>query len=206
LVTVTPPAGAGSRPAGAPASPAATSDSGISPLAPGAPSPNSVTAKLPSHIEGWQLPAGWSWGAEGVQAEFRHYQEVVDALGRSLSLVTVPDPAQATWLGAEARALAHRAHASIPTAYDWWPVVCRAVEDPRTCGDGFRVRAWPDGFGGWGRTISRHRCSCCARRVRRWRISTRRLPRTARCAANRSGSRRRVSSGCWRGSGRCRAT
>ena len=138
-MTVTPPAGAGSRPAGAPASPAATSDSGISPLAPGAPSPNSVTAKLPSHIEGWQLPAGWSWGAEGVQAEFRHYQEVVDALGRSLSLVTVPDPAQATWLGAEARALAHRAHASIPTAYDWWPGGLQSRRGPAY------VRRWISG-------------------------------------------------------------
>lgn len=80
-----------------------------------------VTTKLPPHIEGWQLPAGWSWGSEGVLADFRHYQEVVDALGRSLSLVTVTDPAHTAWLGAEARALAHRSHGAIPTTYDWWP-------------------------------------------------------------------------------------
>ncbi|HKV52931.1 MAG TPA: serine/threonine-protein kinase [Gemmatimonadaceae bacterium] len=120
-MSVTPPNGVGSRPGGTPAPPDAAPDTGISPLVPGASSPHSVTAKLPSHIESWQLPAGWSWGAEGVLAENRHYQEVVDALGRSLSLVTVPDPAHPVWLGAEARALAHRAHSSIPTAYDWWP-------------------------------------------------------------------------------------
>ena len=52
-----------------------------------------VTHKLPSHLANWQLPPDWSWGNEGVQGEHRHYQEIVDALGRSLSLVSAPDPA-----------------------------------------------------------------------------------------------------------------
>jgi serine/threonine-protein kinase len=85
-----------------------------------APVPNRVTHKLPQHLAGWQLPAGWSWGADGVQGEHRHYQEVIDGLGRSLSLVSAPDPAHAPWLAAEARFLAHRNHASIPTTYDYW--------------------------------------------------------------------------------------
>ncbi len=50
----------------------------------------------------------------------RHYQELVDALGRSLSLVSAPDPAHDDWLRDEARALAHRNHPSIPTTYHYW--------------------------------------------------------------------------------------
>jgi serine/threonine-protein kinase len=52
--------------------------------------------------------------------DYRHYQEVVDALGRSLSLVTAPDPAHAAWLFEEAKQLAHRSHPSIPTTYHYW--------------------------------------------------------------------------------------
>ncbi len=52
--------------------------------------------------------------------EHRHYQEVIDALGRSLSLVSAPDPAHGEWLSREARALAHRNHPSIPTTYHFW--------------------------------------------------------------------------------------
>lgn len=66
------------------------------------------------------LPPGWSWGAEGLTREFRHYQEVMDALGRSLALVSTPDPAHEEWLANEARALAHRNHPSIPTTYHYW--------------------------------------------------------------------------------------
>jgi serine/threonine-protein kinase len=83
--------------------------------------PNSVTCELPAHLAGWQLPVDWRWGSEGVLQEHRHYQEIVDALGRSLSLVSVPDPAHAGWLAAEARHLAHRNHPSIPTTYHYWP-------------------------------------------------------------------------------------
>ena len=46
-----------------------------------------------AHLRDWQLPPGWRWGAEGLHTEHRHYQEVIDALGRSLSLVSAPDPA-----------------------------------------------------------------------------------------------------------------
>ena len=56
------------------------------------------TTTLPPHLAEWQLPPGWSWGAEGVLFEHRHYQEIVDALGRSLSLVSVPDGAHIGWL------------------------------------------------------------------------------------------------------------
>ncbi|HEX6534478.1 MAG TPA: serine/threonine-protein kinase [Gemmatimonadaceae bacterium] len=110
-----------------------------------APVPNRVTRKLPEHLADWQLPAGWSWGAEGVQGEHRHYQEVVDGLGRSLSLVSAPDPAHAQWLAAEARFLAHRNHPSIPTTYDYWS------GDPESRrGPGY-VRRWIS-----GETVSAH--------------------------------------------------
>ena len=84
------------------------------------PRPNRLTSELPSHLADWQLPPDWRWGGEGVVAEYRHYQEIIDALGRSLSLVTAPDPAHNAWLAAEARYLGHRNHPSIPTTYHYW--------------------------------------------------------------------------------------
>jgi serine/threonine-protein kinase len=66
------------------------------------------------------LPPDWHWGNEGVWGEFRHAQEVIDALGRSLALVSAPDPAHHEWLFAEARHLAHRGHPTIPTTYHYW--------------------------------------------------------------------------------------
>src|SRR5262245_44539241 len=89
---------------------------------PSASKPNAVSSELPPHLAGWQLPVDWRWGSEGVLQEYRHYQEIVDALGRSLSLVSVPDPANAPWLASEARHLAHRNHPSIPTTYHYWPL------------------------------------------------------------------------------------
>ena len=71
--------------------------------------------------------------------EHRHYQEVVDALGRSLSLVSMPDPAHADWLRAEARAVAHRNHPSIPTTYHYWA----SYEESRR-GPGY-LRRWISG-------------------------------------------------------------
>ena len=91
---------------------------------------NIVTQELPSHLTGWQLPPDWSWGTEGVLQEHRHYQEIVDALGRSLALVTAPDPAHAPWLAKEARYLAHRNHSSIPTTYHYWSVYGEAKRGP----------------------------------------------------------------------------
>ncbi len=82
--------------------------------------PYRISRELPSHLAAWQLPPDWRWGAEGLTTEYRHYQELVDALGRSLSLVTVPDPAHAAWLHAEARQLAHLSHPSIPTTFHYW--------------------------------------------------------------------------------------
>ena len=79
-----------------------------------------ATKILPPHIADWQLPPEWSWGPGGMVGDYRHYQEVLDALGRSLSLVTAPDPAHTTWLFEEAKQLANRSHPSIPTTYHYW--------------------------------------------------------------------------------------
>ena len=79
-----------------------------------------VTQALPDHLADWQLPPGWSWGTEGVWDEHRHFQEIVDALDRSLSLVSAPDSAHAQWLASEARGLAHRNHPAAPTTYHYW--------------------------------------------------------------------------------------
>src|SRR5262245_38879338 len=83
-------------------------------------SPYKRTTTLPPHLADWTLPPAWAWGPEGVFFEHRHYQEIVDALGRSLSLVSVPDPKYSQWLEAEARHLAHRNHPAIPTTYHYW--------------------------------------------------------------------------------------
>ncbi len=75
---------------------------------------------LPQHISGWQLPPGWEWGEDGLFGDQRHYQELIDGLGRSLALVTAPNPAYTGWLHSEAQHLAHRSHPSIPTTYHYW--------------------------------------------------------------------------------------
>jgi serine/threonine-protein kinase len=75
---------------------------------------------LPPHIASWQLPPGWKWGSEGLNGDHRHYQEIIDGLGRSLSLVTAPNPAHAAWLQSEAKYLAHRSHPAVPTTYHYW--------------------------------------------------------------------------------------
>ena len=84
------------------------------------PTPGRRTAGVPPHLEGWQLPPGWKWGDTGYFANYRHAQEIVDALGRSLALVTAPDPAHEQWLFNEARQLAHRNHPAVPTTYHYW--------------------------------------------------------------------------------------
>ncbi len=80
----------------------------------------SATRELPAHLRDWQLPPGWRWGAEGLHTEHRHYQEVIDALDRSLSLVSAPNPDHHAWLESEARHLAHRNHPAMPTTYHYW--------------------------------------------------------------------------------------
>jgi len=96
-----------------------------------------VTRTLPPHVAGWELPPGWRWGAEGIVGDFRHYQEVIDGLGRALALVTAPDPAHHRWLHAEAIGLAHRSHPSIPTTYHFWT-------NQRDRGPGY-LRRWVSG-------------------------------------------------------------
>jgi serine/threonine protein kinase len=90
----------------------------------------SVTLELPSHLRGWQLPPGWSWGTEGLGTQHRHYQEIHDALGRSLSLVSAADPAHHAWLEAEARHLAHRNHPAMPTTYHYWATFSESRRGP----------------------------------------------------------------------------
>ncbi len=82
--------------------------------------PNRPSIGIPPHLDGWQLPPDWRWGNDGVYTPYRHAHEVIDALGRSLALVTAPDPTHHPWLFAEARHLAHRNHPSIPTTYHFW--------------------------------------------------------------------------------------
>lgn len=75
---------------------------------------------LPPHLVGWLLPPEWRWGRGSGRSATRHVQEVIDALGRSLALVTVPEPAHRPWLAAEARFLAHQSHPAFPTTYHYW--------------------------------------------------------------------------------------
>ena len=84
------------------------------------PQPSIRTTEIPPHLASWQLPPGWKWVANGLYTGHRHAQEIMDALGRSLALVTAPDPAHAAWLFQEARELAHRNHPAIPTTYHFW--------------------------------------------------------------------------------------
>jgi len=70
--------------------------------------------------------------------EFRHYQEVIDGLGRSLSLVTAPDPQHHRWLYSEALQLGHRSHPAIPTTYHYWNA------QQRERGPGY-LRRWVSG-------------------------------------------------------------
>ena len=69
----------------------------------------------------------------------RHYQQITDGLGRSLSLVTVPDPQHHAWLHSEARHLAHRGHPNIPTTYHYW-----VAERETSRGPGY-LRRWITG-------------------------------------------------------------
>lgn len=92
--------------------------------------PNRVSFELPAHLRGWELPSGWAWGAEGIYMDHRHYQEIRDALGRSLSLVSAPSEAHIEWLAAEARALAHRNHPAIPTTYHYWAPFATSPRGP----------------------------------------------------------------------------
>ncbi|MEP7382471.1 MAG: serine/threonine-protein kinase [Gemmatimonadota bacterium] len=104
------------------------------------PSPYRTTTERPPHLEDWELPREWTWGTDGVWIGYhRHTQQVIDPLGRTLSLVTAPDPAHWEWLTAEARALGNRRHKVIPTTYVYWP---RNEVAPR--GPGY-VRHWIDG-------------------------------------------------------------
>ena len=104
-----------------------------------------ATASPPEHLAAWVLPPGWAWGDEAMMREHRHYQEVVDALGRSLSLVSAPDPSHDEWLHHEARALGHRNHPSVPTTYHYWASYSESRRGP-----GY-LRRWISGETVWSR-------------------------------------------------------
>jgi serine/threonine-protein kinase len=55
---------------------------------------------------------------------------MIEALGRSLSLVSVPDAKHSAWLESEARYLAHRNHPAIPTTYHYWALFSDARRGP----------------------------------------------------------------------------
>jgi eukaryotic-like serine/threonine-protein kinase len=95
--------------------------------------------ELPAHIAGWHLPPGWSWGSRNLYGDERHYQQVNDGLGRSLALVTAPNPAHHAWLYSEAKHLAHRSHPAIPTTYHYW-----VAEKDAKRGPGY-LRRWVTG-------------------------------------------------------------
>jgi serine/threonine-protein kinase len=97
------------------------------------------TSHLPPHIASWQLPPGWAWGPSGLYGDERHYQQIKDGLGRSLALVTAPNPSHHAWLYSEAKHLAHRSHPNIPTTYHYWV----AEREPRR-GPGY-LRRWVTG-------------------------------------------------------------
>ena len=82
--------------------------------------PHRTLLGVPPHLQEWHLPPGWRWGEHGVLSEYRHAQEVIDAFGRSLALITTPDPAHANWLFEEAKHLAHLNHPLFPTTYHFW--------------------------------------------------------------------------------------
>ena len=89
-----------------------------------------VSSELPAHLRDWQLPPGWSWGSDGLHTQYRHYQEIIDALGRSLSLTSAVDPTHYAWLEAEARQLAHRNHPAMPTTYHYWASFAQSRRGP----------------------------------------------------------------------------
>jgi serine/threonine-protein kinase len=82
--------------------------------------PHRVLLGVPPHLQDWVLPPGWRWGEHGVASEYRHAQELIDAFGRSLALITAPDPAHTAWLFEEAKHLAHLNHPLFPTTYHFW--------------------------------------------------------------------------------------
>jgi eukaryotic-like serine/threonine-protein kinase len=82
--------------------------------------PHRLLLGLPQHLQGWVLPPGWRWGEHGVVTGPRHAQEIIDAFGRSLALLSAPDPAHAEWLFAEAKTLANLNHPLFPTTYHFW--------------------------------------------------------------------------------------
>ena len=94
---------------------------------------------IASHLMAWRLPPDWRWGGDQEWGRYRHYQEVIDALGRSLALVTAPDATHTGWLRAEAERLAHRNHPSITTTYHYW-----AAQNDAQRGPGY-LRRWIGG-------------------------------------------------------------
>ncbi len=154
-----------------------------------------VTKILPSHLADWQLPPEWTWGPSGMVGDYRHYQEVVDALGRSLSLVTAPDPNHTPWLFEEARQLAQRSHPSIPSTYHYWTKYADARRGPGYLRRWLRARRCARAWRDWDSPTSPTFFSCFGARALRSHICMRRASRTAVSTATRCGRHRRDGCG-----------
>ena len=150
-------------------------------------------------------PAGVGWGAEGLNTQHRHYQEIIDALGRSLSLVSAPDPAHDAWLearpGISRIAIIRRSRRRITTGR-------RSREPART-----RLPAPVDRRRNPGLALGAHGHRRRSRRAphhARDRLGAQlpaRLGSVHGCdVADRSGWRRWGGSGSSAGNGRCRST
>jgi serine/threonine-protein kinase len=92
--------------------------------------PHRAVVGVPPHLQDWQLPPGWRWGEEGVASQYRHSHEVIDAFGRSLAVITAPEPAHEKWLFEEAKHLAHFNHPILPTTYHFWTPLRGSVRGP----------------------------------------------------------------------------
>lgn len=99
-----------------------------------------VVEGLPPHLKDWHLPTGWSFGSlGGWRHGARHTQEIRDPLGRSLAMVSTPEPSFDAWLMDEARGLSYHSHPLIPTTYHYWGRSERVTRGPAY------LRRWVDG-------------------------------------------------------------
>ena len=139
-----------------------------------------LTPELPAHLRDWQLPPGWSWGADGLYTQHRHYQEA-DRRARPIAFAGERARSRAPRL-AGVRSATPRASESPGDADDLSLLVDVLRESPRTRLSATLDRRRNDGRAaathGYGRHSRRH-CASCAKSARRSAISTTLARRTA---------------------------